>query len=110
MAWIIAADFAAPAGGGPRAELSDPAQDNSCAWDSGCCLVEEFVNIVGWFEVWVRDIQEADERGQVWLQTFIFGNRAPTLGASAIASPKPRTQVRTMSWFGLSLAAKNSGR
>jgi len=101
VAWIIAADFAAPAGGGPRAELSDPAQDNSCAWDSGCCLVEEFVSIVGWFEVWVRDIQEADERGQVWLQTFIFGNRAPTLGCkrhslAEAANPGPHD---VMVWF-----------
>lgn len=50
--------------GARSVELSDLAQDNSCASNSGGGLVEEFVDVVGWFEVWVRDIQEADERGQ----------------------------------------------
>ena len=52
------------------------------------------------------DIHEADEWGQKSLQPFVPGKRAPTFGCKCHALPKPRTQVRTTSWFGLPLGAK----
>ena len=74
------------------AELTDLAQDNSCARKNGCCLVKQFVKYVGWFEVRVGDIHEADERSQKWLQTSIFGERVQRSGARAMALPKPTTE------------------
>jgi hypothetical protein len=78
--------FAAPAAGSCSPELSDLAPHNSCAWNSGGSLVEEFVDVIGWLEVWVRDIQEADERGQKGLQTGTATDLSSKVGLLILAA------------------------
>jgi len=59
------------------------------------------VDVLGWLEVWLRDLQKADERREKRLQKLIFGKRVPTLGCkrhsfAEAAHPGPHDG---MVWF-----------